>query len=521
MYSRLAAFFLILVMAPAWAAEGDRNLGVARAQDGQRVALVVGNSAYQQGPLRNPVNDARAMAARLRNLGFDVILREDLRTREIGGVYREFRGKISPGGVALVFYAGHGVQFKGQNYFPAVDSDIASEEDVPLQSLNLGTLLDNMEEAKAGVSLVLLDACRDNPFARRFRSGSRGLAKVEAASGTLIHYATKPGSVAADGDGRNGTYTEALLELIGEPGVPVEMLLKRVANRVVDKTGGKQEPWVEGSLRGEFYFNTRGAAATPVPSAPAPQADAETVFWSEVKANGTREYLEAYLSQYPQGRYQALAKLELRKFDGKDRPDRMRAGQAVRALFEDSQVSSDVWKDGADYYVLTSDTSGGGGFLTNPDGTKSHAGSIVLLRLSADGTMTRSVLARAHAHHLALHVGADRIRIFFNEKKRNGTYLVDGRVIDLDKKTLQMTGERVLFSEANWGWFPTIGADGRVSHFSFDGYLQCVDARCNARTEPGVMSDRYAAERSRHSGGLPFDQTERAVGLALGRQFGL
>ncbi|MDP2809523.1 MAG: caspase family protein [Rhodocyclaceae bacterium] len=274
----------------------------------RRVALVIGNAAYKQGALTNPVNDARAMANRLRTLGFDVMLREDLKTREIGGVYREFRGKIVPGGVALVFYAGHGVQFKGQNYFPAVDSDIASEEDVPMQSLNLGMLLDNMEEAKAGVSLVFLDACRDNPFARRFRSASRGLAKVEAASGTLIHYATKPGSVASDGDGQNGTYTEALLAQISEAGVPVEQVLKRVTNRVVTKTKGKQEPWVEGSLRGDFYFIFKGPATVNVQQTP---TDPEREAWDAAESVSTEAAYRAYLDAYPKGRYVTAAKIKL------------------------------------------------------------------------------------------------------------------------------------------------------------------------------------------------------------------
>ena len=346
-----------------------------------RVALVIGNAAYGQGSLANPVNDARAMASRLRTLGFDVILRENLKTRDIGGVYREFRSKIAPGNVALVFYAGHGIQFKGQNYFPAVDSVINSEEDVPLQSLNLSSLLDNMEEAKAGVSLVFLDACRNNPYSRSFRSPSSGLAKVEAASGTLIHYATKPGSVAADGDGRNGTYTEALLAQMSEPGVPVELMLKRVSNRVVAKTKGKQEPWVEGSLRGDFYFfgpttvqvqggatddseSQTWAAAQQANSNSAYQAyldafpqgryvvaakiamealrqpvaqpgklskltsgkpeDAETAFWNEVKSSGAREYLDAYLKQYPKGKYLALARIELKKIDDQQQQERNR-----------------------------------------------------------------------------------------------------------------------------------------------------------------------------------------------------
>ena len=250
------------VPVPVRATQDTRNLSLS--SSGKRVALVIGNADYKGRPLANPVNDARAIAKRLKTLDFEVMLRENLKTREIGSVYREFRTKIAPGGTALVFYAGHGIQFKGENYFPAIDADIFSEEDVPLQSLNLNTLLGNMDEAKAGVSLVFLDACRDNPFSRRFRGGTRGLAKVEAASGTLIHYATRPGSVAEDGDGQNGTYTEALLAQMSEPGVPVEIMLKRVANRVVDKTYGKQEPWVEGSLRGEFYFIFQAPATVNV-----------------------------------------------------------------------------------------------------------------------------------------------------------------------------------------------------------------------------------------------------------------
>ena len=388
MLTRLFLALFLLFAAGLAAAQDTRNLQVGKTGE-KRIALVIGNSDYTQSPLKNPVNDARAMRARLEGLGFEVILKENLKTRDISGVYREFRNKITPGGVALVFYAGHGLQFKGQNYFPAIDSDINFEEEVPLQSLNLGNLLDNMEEAKAGVSLVFLDACRDNPFARKFRSASRGLAKVEAASGTLIHYATKPGSVAADGDGLNGTYTEALLAQLGEVGVPVEQMLKKVTNRVAQKTGGKQEPWVEGSLRGEFYFIFQGpttvnvqqtpadpdssawqaaesmgtlpayeaylkeypqgrhaaaarikigalkAPARPAAVLPAPtftpqaSSDPETAFWNEVKASGNKDYLDAYLKQYPKGKFAALARLELKKLDDQDKAQKEQADQDV------------------------------------------------------------------------------------------------------------------------------------------------------------------------------------------------
>ena len=331
----VAATCLMLCIGLAQAQETPVRAGSATSAE-HRVALVIGNAAYGQGSLANPVNDARAMASRLRTLGFDVILRENLKTRDIGGVYREFRSKIAPGNVALVFYAGHGIQFKGQNYFPAVDSVISSEEDVPLQSLNLSSLLDNMEEAKAGVSLVFLDACRNNPYSRSFRSPSNGLAKVEAASGTLIHYATKPGSVAADGDGKNGTYTEALLAQMSEPGVPVELMLKRVSNRVVAKTKGKQEPWVEGSLRGDFYFFGPTTVQVQGGAPELTAAQQEEKFWDDTKAVGNKEAFDAYLDSYPKGRYANLARANLARWS------------ATSAAPQASLSTGKVFKDCAD-----------------------------------------------------------------------------------------------------------------------------------------------------------------------------
>jgi uncharacterized caspase-like protein len=188
-----------------------------------RVALVVGNAAYADSPLRNPVNDARAMRAKLAGLGFDVTAVENLKRNEIGRTINGFASRIRPGDEVVVFYAGHGLQVKGVNYLPAVDAAIHTEEDVPLNSLNLNTLLDRLDEAKAGVKLLFLDACRNNPYARSFRSTARGLARVQdAPSGTLMHFATRPGSVAADGTGANGLYTTELLRQIDQPGVPIE-----------------------------------------------------------------------------------------------------------------------------------------------------------------------------------------------------------------------------------------------------------------------------------------------------------
>jgi hypothetical protein len=222
-----------------------------------RVALVIGNAAYLEGPLRNPVNDARAMDQKLTSLGFRVERIENLKRQQIGRTMSAFSNSIKAGDEVVVFYAGHGVQVKGINYLPAVDADIQTEDDVPLNSLNLNALMERLDETKAGLKLFFLDACRNNPYARTFRSGDRGLARVSAApSGTLIHFATRPGSVAADGTGANGLYTTELLRHLGTPNVPVETMLKRVSVAVETQSKGQQEPWTEGGIRGEFYFKS-------------------------------------------------------------------------------------------------------------------------------------------------------------------------------------------------------------------------------------------------------------------------
>lgn len=233
----------------------------ASAQQERRVALVIGNAAYEEGALRNPVNDAQDMRAKLLRLGFspgNIVYRENLRTRDIGPTLREFRNKLlaQPGAVALVFYAGHGVQFRGENYLPAVDARIEGEEDVPLQSLHLRGLMDVLAESRSRLNLVFLDACRNNPIKRAFRSGSRGLGRIDAAmpTGTLIAYATRANDVAADGAGRNGVFTSALLQHMESPGQAIEQMLKRVARSVRESSKGAQEPWSEGLIDGDFYF---------------------------------------------------------------------------------------------------------------------------------------------------------------------------------------------------------------------------------------------------------------------------
>jgi formylglycine-generating enzyme required for sulfatase activity len=286
-------------------------LGNAFAQQKEvRVALVIGNSTYKQAPLRNPANDARDMAAKLRSLGFTVIERSNLGIRQIGSTLREFRAKLTPGSVALVFYAGHGLQIKGENYLPAVDAEISGEEDVPNQSLAVRQIMDVLGDAKTRLNLVFLDACRDNPYARSFRSASRGLSKENAPSGTLISFATRPGSVASDGVGRNGLYTGALLAAMVEQNRPIEQVLKMVVTAVKAGSKNQQEPWTEGSIEGEFCFGECLATVASAVSITTPEKR-EDDYWVDVKTLGNREAFEGYLSKYPKGQYIALARAAL------------------------------------------------------------------------------------------------------------------------------------------------------------------------------------------------------------------
>jgi len=297
----------LILLAPAIAA-AQRTLTVSGEQ---RVALVIGNAAYKESRLLNPVNDARAVAGALERLGFIVIKRENVKSREIGSALREFRSRLSPGSVALFFYAGHGLQVRGVNYLPAVDAEIEAEEDVANQSLDMTKVLELLDEAKTRINLVFLDACRNNPFSRRFRSASRGLAKVDAASGTLISFATRPGSVAADGEGKNGLYTEHLLNHMATTGLPIEQMLKRVGADVKLASKGRQEPWSEGLLEGDFYFRPAAPAAVAAPSA-VDVAVLELALWDSVKNSRNAEELSAYLEQYPKGQFAGVARARLK-----------------------------------------------------------------------------------------------------------------------------------------------------------------------------------------------------------------
>lgn len=254
---RLGFAFFFWVTCLAWnsLAFSAGSTSTQRPQSGEtRIALVIGNSAYPSGALSNPKNDAAAVAGALKSLGFDVALKLNASKSEIDAALAGFSSKADKAGVALVFYAGHGIQVAGVNYLVPVDAQPQSERDLKRQMVKLDDVIEDMGGAK--VRLVFFDACRDNPVTRSFtRGGARGMAAPVEATGTLISFATKHGNTALDGDGQHSPYTQSLLQELGRAdGVEVEQMLRRVQQGVRKATGGQQEPWRYGSLDGDFYF---------------------------------------------------------------------------------------------------------------------------------------------------------------------------------------------------------------------------------------------------------------------------
>lgn len=283
----------------------------------ERVALVIGNAAYANAPLRNPVNDARAMATRLSELGFAVTKLENASKGDIEDAIVRFEGQLGPTKTGLFYYAGHGIQVRGKNYLVPVDANIASERRARVEAVDVGLVTSAMEYARSRVNFIILDACRNNPFERRLRGQGRGLAAVDAASGTLIAYATAPGSVAEDGDGRNGMYTDALLKALRRPGMTAEAVFKDVRVAVAERTGRRQIPWESSSLTGEFVFNTAAPAAPPASGSPQRRdGNLEATFWESVRDSGSPAMVNEYLERFPDGTFAGLAKLKLSELEG-------------------------------------------------------------------------------------------------------------------------------------------------------------------------------------------------------------
>jgi uncharacterized caspase-like protein len=294
----------------------------------KRVALIIGNSAYQNvPPLANPVNDGAVIAARLRDAGFDVVdSRHDLGAVETRRALRDFADRASDADIAVVYYAGHGMEVDGANYLIPVDAKLERDTDVYDEALSLDRILLAVEPARK-LRLVILDACRDNPFGRSMkrtvasRAIGRGLAKIEPTSpNTLIAYSAKAGSTALDGDAKNSPFTLALANHLTTPGLDVRKAFGFVRDDVLKVTGNRQEPFVYGSLGGDdvplvpVKAAPATAAAAPVPN---PQAEARQDYELAMQI-GNKAAMNAFLAQHPDGFYASLAKLQLDKISAEE-----------------------------------------------------------------------------------------------------------------------------------------------------------------------------------------------------------
>ena len=288
----------------------------------RRVALVIGNGAYRNAPpLTNPPNDARTVATALTGAGFELVGGKALIDLDRAGTenaIRSFGQQLRGGAIGLFYYAGHGLQISGTNYLVPVSAQLASEADVKYELVDVNFVLDEMVQAVNRLNMILLDACRNNPFGGRgLRSVSGGLAQMQAPSGTVISYATQPGNVAADGSGGNSPYTAALAETIRQPGRSVFEVFNDVGIAVKKKTGGAQQPWLSTSpIEGQFYFepaSTEAAESVPAPTAAPPpsSADKEALYWESIKDSHNPAFYRAYLEQFPTGVFAGLARAKL------------------------------------------------------------------------------------------------------------------------------------------------------------------------------------------------------------------
>ncbi len=315
----------ILLVFLAFLLAGGSSAG---AEEEKRVALVIGNSAYQHAPaLPNPRNDAAAVAEALRKVGFEVVEGLDLDRSAFLAKLRRFAKLVSTADVATFFYAGHGLQVGGENYFVPIDATLETEDDLAFEAIKFSFIMD-LIESRVGTSIFFLDACRNNPFVERIaRSLGRsravsvgsGLAEIFAGAGTLVAYATDPGNVALDGEGEHSPFTEALLKHIAEPGVEVRSMLTRVRRDVFEKTGGQQRPWDNSSLLREFYFVEPPAEAPPPPppvAANSPDTallERERIFWQGIQNSRVASDYQAYLELYPEGIFAPLARSRIER----------------------------------------------------------------------------------------------------------------------------------------------------------------------------------------------------------------
>ena len=289
----------ILVAVPAWA---------------KNYALLIGNSHYSIGQLDNPANDAADLANTLRAIGFETTVKVNVDATAMKSLIRDFGDKLKNNdGIGLFFFAGHGVQVNGENYMLPVGFPFKSEQEVEKNGVQANMVLRYMEDSRNRVNVVVLDACRNNPFIKTRSLKTRGLAPMDAPSGSLVAFSTAPGTEASDGSGRNGLYTKHLMANVKMPGLTVEQVFKRTREGVESESereiGRKQSPREESSLKGsDMYF----VAPVVKKEGGASSEEVELAYWNSIANSNNPADFEAYLAQYPNGKFVSPAQSKLK-----------------------------------------------------------------------------------------------------------------------------------------------------------------------------------------------------------------
>ena len=282
-----------------------------------KVALVIGNSEYNtvSDRLKNPANDAKAVASRLKNLGYDTELLLNANLSKMLTALNGLNGKVDAGGTVIVYYAGHGIQLSGHNYLVPVDAGMSNRDMVTRETIQLQDVIDKLESSGAANRLVILDACRHDPFPKAFRSGTRGLTREQLTTGNgmMVMYAASPSEVAADGQGQHGTFTQALLQGFNQSGVKLPEMMDDIREQVRRDTKGAQNPYYEGTGLSRFVL----VPAAPVVNTVASISDSDKQFWDEIKNSTDASEYQAYLTQYPNGKFVALAQSRKDKYSVK------------------------------------------------------------------------------------------------------------------------------------------------------------------------------------------------------------
>jgi len=329
-------------------------VAASAADAAKRVALVIGTDKYSTLPdLNNATTDARGIAAKLKSLGFDVILKRNASRRDFARALDDFEGRLARAEVGLVFYAGHGIQAQGKNWLIPADAEVETEADLRYEGIPAGDFLGAMERAGTKLNIVILDACRDNPLPKRTRSAARGLSVPvipAGIKGTAILYSAAPGQTAEDGPkGGHGVFTGELLRVLSKPGLTLENVFKETATRVSAATNGRQDPWINSSVKGNFYFKPGDGRAEPAPK-PNAGVTSEIVFWQSIQDSKDSADYADYLAQFPKGAFARLAKRRLAaltppasstKKRKRRRPPRRSAPTAATGEIGDAQATLD------------------------------------------------------------------------------------------------------------------------------------------------------------------------------------